>query len=882
MGGIAGHLMHLYDNRELTANEIVRIFKSASQGELVGTEKTDGFNIYLGFQDGQARAARNKGDAAKGGMTLEDLAKREFQGGPEVRQTYLNAFNAYRKFTNQLTDDERVAIFGQKGEVLYNAEIQGPAASNVVNYDKNIITIHHTGHKMYNPETDRLEGIDVGNNSIFLDKKLDIYEQAEQNTDFRVERTSVLKLRALSDDTDLKLAVAELNNAGFSGNMTINDFLEGKLRPSVDSQFGYLADDLKTHIVDRILKKEGSLGIPQIAKGLPKEQRVAISEFIKSGKALLNQAIEPIEMTVHKFSVALLSGLESAYILDNAAELDRLRSEVATAIKEIGEYTGEGAEQAHELLYKQLQKIKHHDRVNTTVEGFVFQHKDQIYKFTGNYAPVNQLLGLFKYGRGDVPAIKRTQQLNEVETGDFSDNVSYPESEKIQNEPLPIQEPKYLVLIPGGFKPPHVGHYNLVRKYLDHSKVAKIAIIIGNNARTDRLQRIAIDFNKSIKLWGEYGISEGADTAFVRARARTKKDGSLYENPFADAFDIVTENIKDLRESSLTVILGTSNKGGDEQRSIKFANSLNNDPLIAEAGVRIEVPPDDLIVDAGDVSYPQGSKYSGPISATFMREALAEGNLAEFRNHLPEHLKKQPENKIKNIMTMLRENPIPDLPSDGEQQDPTKAAPSINPAAIYQLGEGQLFDLIEKLLFEDETADTRMAREKENLEKEMQDVADKVASLKQKELDMAEKDAEEIKKGAPEEEEEVDIDAMGALDEISAMAPGAGSTDDSGDVELSSSPFAKAIRRRKPLKETTSMKSSGIAGLPGTNHPSQKNSGPNDDRKNEVDPITGKSGGKEHGAKFGIPRESEENELIDEIMDYLLNSWGKAGRHIHD
>ena len=101
MGGIAGHLMHLYDNRELTANEIVRIFKSASQGELVGTEKTDGFNIYLGFQDGQARAARNKGDAAKGGMTLEDLAKREFQGGPEVRQTYLNAFNAYRKFTNQ-------------------------------------------------------------------------------------------------------------------------------------------------------------------------------------------------------------------------------------------------------------------------------------------------------------------------------------------------------------------------------------------------------------------------------------------------------------------------------------------------------------------------------------------------------------------------------------------------------------------------------------------------------------------------------------------------------------------------------------------------------------------------------------------------------------
>ena len=61
-----------------------------------------------------------------------------------------------------------------------------------------------------------------------------------------------------------------------------------------------------------------------------------------------------------------------------------------------------------------------------------------------------------------------------------------------------------------------------------------------------------------------------------------------------------------------------------------------------------------------------------------------------------------------------------------------------------------------------------------------------------------------------------------------------------------------------------------------------KESPPLDKRENETDPKTGRSGGKEHGPKFGIPRESEENELIDEIMDYLLNNWGKTGRHAHD
>ena len=48
-GGVAGHLSHLYDNRQLTANRMLKILSMASNGELIGTEKTDGFNIYLGF-----------------------------------------------------------------------------------------------------------------------------------------------------------------------------------------------------------------------------------------------------------------------------------------------------------------------------------------------------------------------------------------------------------------------------------------------------------------------------------------------------------------------------------------------------------------------------------------------------------------------------------------------------------------------------------------------------------------------------------------------------------------------------------------------------------------------------------------------------------------
>ena len=51
-GGVAGHMSHLYDNPELTFQKIKEILRAASQGNLVGTEKTDGQNLFL-FSKGE-------------------------------------------------------------------------------------------------------------------------------------------------------------------------------------------------------------------------------------------------------------------------------------------------------------------------------------------------------------------------------------------------------------------------------------------------------------------------------------------------------------------------------------------------------------------------------------------------------------------------------------------------------------------------------------------------------------------------------------------------------------------------------------------------------------------------------------------------------------
>ena len=798
MGGVAGGMAHLYNDPSLTFNDIKKILSAASRGEIEGTEKTDGYNIYLGYVDGKARAARNKGDMAKGGMDFALLAAREFKGGPEVRKVYLDAFRAYQKALASLSEKELADIFGENGEIFYNTEIQGPSASNVVNYDANVLSIHPTGHKRYNKETNQLEIVDASNNSAALDKVIDRFEQELQDEDFKVRRTAALKLNKLDSDYDLNIALNKMEKAGFSGDMTIGEFLEVNILEYLNQKLPYLADNLKQAVVDRILRKEGALGLPQITKGMPAAEKKKISAVVKYGPALLKKYTYPLEDAIHDFSVELLRGLHSAYILDNEAQVDKLKAEVADAIRALRAYSGPGAEQAHEILFQQLKKLKHHDNVNTAVEGFVFQIGDQVYKFTGNFAPVNQLLGLFRYGRGQVPPLKG-QKLNEVEK-----YFNYPSNADIApviNEPSNPEDKKYLIIIPGGFKPPHLGHYNLVKSYLDHPSVERVAIVIGDSQRTDSQERISIGFDEAVRTWKEYGISEGPNVTLIRARKRQNKKGEDYENPMADAYDLVQEiDPNELKEANMVVAMGASTKGGDYERAVKFAKSHEPGSRYYREGVVVTEPP--VKVRAEDFSYPAGSKHAGmPISATHMREAIAEGDLKEFSYHVPEVARKS-EKALENLMNDLAGRDTYEPQERPDYDEGTTATPPLNPAALDKIGEGlDIFILLQKVI-----------------------------------------------------EENMDVDD--ALEELSS---GAGGSAAGPAAKKRNKRVATMFREEEELEEDA-----GVRGQPGSNYPSARDA---DDRTNEVDPETGKSGNV--GPKYKIAREHSE---IEEIANYLLEA----------
>ena len=318
MGGVAGHLKHLYDDRGATFNKIKKILTAASRGELEGTEKTDGYNIYLGVKNevgAWAPAwARNKGDMEANGRTFAELAVREFQGGESVKKVYLDAFKSYEVAIKSLNNAERAKIFGPTGDIFYNTEIQGPGASNVVNYDANILSIHRIGHKRYNSEENTLEDADLSEYSDYLDNVVDKFEQATADQEFSVRRTAILKLNELDGDYDLNIALQKMQKAGFSGNMTIEEFLEAYLRGEVERKLNFLNPDIQQDIIDRMLKKEASKSLTQIYKGFPVDVKQRIKQFVDESPNLFKNAIWPIETAIHDFAIELLKGLKSAYI----------------------------------------------------------------------------------------------------------------------------------------------------------------------------------------------------------------------------------------------------------------------------------------------------------------------------------------------------------------------------------------------------------------------------------------------------------------------------------------------------------------------------------------------------------------------------------------
>jgi len=609
MGGVAGHMDHLYDNRGLTFSKMKEIMQAGADAELSTEEKVDGQNLFLSFSvpEGKAKGARNKGNLRQGGLDAAGLAKK-FAGRGGLEKAFNSGFAAFERAVGSLSDDEKQRIFGSDANIWYNAEVMDPGtegdpndpgAVNVIKYDDKTLKIHNVGHFAFNRETGEKEQLPEGALET-LDGALDRMQQALSGHDFSIARQAIIQLQKLEDQDPVQQAFRKINTAlsaeGLSDSATVEDYLSERLMKGLDTN---VPESLKKEIVKYLLDTPDNIGKRQIKKGLSKEEQTNIDDIVRSKRMILREAILPIEMAVHDYTVEILKGLKSVFIANTGKEVDRLKQELAKAVKEI---TAQGPEDpdSMEIMQFHLNKIKDFSQITTPVEAVVFDYDGHTYKFAGNFAPLNQILGMFRY-----PKTKRKLATENI-------NSSY--------EVLTEKTGKRIALIPGGFKPPHAGHFLLAKHFANKKDVDEVIVIVSTKSRPP----VTVDM--SIKLWELY------TKEFPKIKVRSGTTPS----PVGDVYELVADN--SVFQEGDVALLGKSEKDVDDRRFDRAQSyAERNNPGVTVESVVTPV-------------------FAGGVSGTIMRNFILSGDENSFKKNLPKHLSQEEKDAAYDIVAGTRES----------------------------------------------------------------------------------------------------------------------------------------------------------------------------------------------------------------------------------
>lgn len=399
MGGAVGHLYHLYDNPDLTFGEIKEILKTASAGKLEKvSEKLDGLNLVFTWDSsGEGlRAARNSGDIKSGGMDASALAAK-FADRGNLSDAFNTAFKVLNQALGSLPPEARTKVFGPDGRYWYSMELIYSSNPNVIQYDGNNVVFH--GWPVFKALPDGTVEKGPGGGADVLVKYLNQMQSAVKEKDWKVRGPALVALKKMSDKSIPQRALtkvsAAMSAAKVSDSNSIGDYLENFVREH--AQAAGIDPKIAPMVAARVAGRPGAPNLNDIKKKTNPKDVPRLQEYVRSSPKILKAAIAPIESAIHEFAVEVLRGLSSSLISKSDVEVERLRGEVKKAVDAI---RSSGDEQAMTSLQTQLHKLGAYDNLATPMEGVVFIHNGNAYKFTGAFAPVNQILGFFKYGRG--------------------------------------------------------------------------------------------------------------------------------------------------------------------------------------------------------------------------------------------------------------------------------------------------------------------------------------------------------------------------------------------------------------------------------------------------------------------------------------------------
>ena len=417
-GGAAGHMAHPFDDFDLTFGELKQIVEMGLEGKLnveaPVTEKLDGQNISVSYDEKRGILfARNKGHLKDRGATALDVSgiKQMFAGRGEISNAFTFAAQDLNSAIKKLSSAQRTKIF-QSGSKWVSLEIIYPATQNVIPYGHNMLIFHNT---IEVDDNGNAIGVGADDGRALAGMIKQINQDVQKN--FRFGGPVVVNLPRSADFSRRKAHFAGRitrlqNQYGLKDNDKVmmwhqswwEDFIDtkasklkyrmpntvrqGLLRRWAFQETGaYTVATMKSDIVTQNTSKDANAH---------KFLDWALS-FDKGGKAdQFKKNIAPFEKIFLQLGAEILLNVKDLLTVAPGKAAASLRKELDSTIKDL-----QKANDVKKMARVTAQLAKLNaiglDKVVPT-EGIVFMFKGKLFKFTGTFAPVNQLIGLLKFG----------------------------------------------------------------------------------------------------------------------------------------------------------------------------------------------------------------------------------------------------------------------------------------------------------------------------------------------------------------------------------------------------------------------------------------------------------------------------------------------------
>lgn len=408
-GGAAGHLAHPYEDMDLTFNDVDNMIDLALSGNIeYAQEKLDGQNLMVTYKDGEVRAARNKGhikDAGANSLTVTQV-ENMFSGRGPIQAAFAEAMKDLKTAIDRLTPQQKQKFFAN-GTKFVNLEVLYPATANVIPYGATQLRLHNITE--YDPSGNvvgqdqeaarQLQGairqVEAENQKTYEIKITDPVTIA-RSKDYKNQREELSKIL---NDLRVKSGLAKDNKISMYFQAWWKNFITNTAK-----QYGYkIPGEVLQQLVNRWAFDMKDVNIKTIRDTIKNEDfKNWMVEFEKG--ELKNQrkvAAKPIENLFLKLGVYTLKNVQNLVAMNPNDSVNSIKQELNTAIDQIkATATSQNPDQnALSFLSRELGRLKDIGGFKAIVpsEGIVFKYNNKLYKLTGAFAPINQILGYLKF-----------------------------------------------------------------------------------------------------------------------------------------------------------------------------------------------------------------------------------------------------------------------------------------------------------------------------------------------------------------------------------------------------------------------------------------------------------------------------------------------------